>query len=508
MGAGGVACYHARMSDDLVLPPVEWEPLALGDDWTFKLPSPDQLPSDGSEYTTVSLTRDPAWHLLALARGERKPGAPILGPAQLRAGEMVTPLPELICPTLVGTTATLRDVYLGESASNMAGESTRTLRPQRATIVFGPLDEALKAARTSSLWCLNGPPMDFPFTLATDRKRVTRYERRRQGFPDRAHELDSFGFAFDSIELPPPHIGARPCALSKGPRGLPIDATLLPSSIEFAWESPANEPELSDFDHYLAAIGFVIGRRLIPVGLTLFDDQSRQRLHVLRDAWSVDLRAEVRRPSMPPTSISAASLAALVPNFVERAVEFGLHDALWLVWLSTSVPMEAALPNLATALECIMTAWFRSTRTKSHAKYLDDQTWANVSTSPIGALKDALHGQPNAERILRRVQAANNFGVNERFERFFEELELPVDDVERKAISARNKAAHGGGFTASQYQALANTVRAYRTLLHRVVLKLLDWTGSYVDYSSYGFPSRPLADVAGGPEGDGKAAKL
>lgn len=496
------------MVDDLVLPTAEWEPLSLGDEWTFNLPPLDPAHHDGSIYTKVSLSRDPEWHLLGRAQGERKPGAPILDPVQLRAGELVTPLPELICPNVTGTTATLRDVYLSNSSSNMAGESTLMLRPQRATIVFGALDEALKATKTCSIWCLNGSHSDFPFSLTTERKRVTRYERRRQGFPDRVNELDAFGFELDSIELPPPLCGAKPCAFSKGPQELPIDTELLPASIEFEWEAPSEEPKLAEFEHYLAAIGFVIGRRLIPVGLTLFDEQARQRLHVLRSAWSVDLREEVRRPSRPPTSISAASLSTLIPKFVARAVEFGLSDALWLVWLSSSVPMDAALPNLATALECVMTAWFRSTKTKSHAKYLDDKTWAGLSEKPLADLGTTLGERANADRILRRVKGANNFGVNERFERFFEEIELPVGEVELRAIASRNKAAHGGSFTASKYQSLSDTVLAYRTLFSRVVLKLLDWDSSYIDYSSYGFPIRALKDLAGGPAGDGKAAAL
>ncbi|WP_163784190.1 hypothetical protein [Myxococcus vastator] len=496
------------MADDLVLPSVEWEPLSLGLEWKFDLPPLDQAPPDGSTYTKVSLSRDPAGQLLGRAQGERTPGAPILNPAQFRAGELVTPLSELICTTPTGTTATLRDVYLGHATSNMAGESTRTLLPQQATIVFGALDKALNTTRTCSIWCLNGSPSDFPFSLRTKRERVTRYERHRQGFPDRVHELDASGFDLDSIELPPPLCGAKPCAFSKGPQELPIDAELLPAVLEFGWEAPSEEPKLADFEHYLSAIGFVIGRRLIPVGLTLFDDQARQRLHVLRNAWSIDLHKEVRRPSKPPTDISAEPLTTLIPKFVARAAEFGLSDALWLVWLSSSVPMEAALPNLATALESVMTAWFRSTKTKSHAKYLDDQTWTSLSEKPLADLGAALGDRNNADRILRRVKGANNFGVNERFERFFEEIELPVGDVELRAIASRNKAAHGGSFTASKYHSLSNTIMAYRTLFSRVVLKLLDWDSNYIDYSSYGFPTRALNDVAGGPEGDGKAAAL
>ena len=34
--------------------------------------------------------------------------------------------------------------------------------------------------------------------------------------------------------------------------------------------------------------------------------------------------------------------------------------------------------------------------------------------------------------MIRRVQGANNFGVNERFERFFEEIDLPVLELQAR----------------------------------------------------------------------------
>jgi hypothetical protein len=53
------------------------------------------------------------------------------------------------------------------------------------------------------------------------------------------------------------------------------------------------------------------------------------------------------------------------------------------------------------------------------------------------------------------------------------------------------------------YRSLASSVRALQTMFNRCVLKITDGADRYIDYSTYGFPARLLADPLGGPEGDG-----
>lgn len=492
------------MANDLVLPQSEWEPLTLNPRWKFRLSAPKPL---GDYYEDIELSRDDGWRLSGAVSGVRPSGIPDDQPTALRAGQMITPVSEVLASTAVGTSLTLRDVYLGAGTANLGGEVKRLLRASGARIVFGNLDAALAASKSCMVWCLNGPTMgEFPFTIPTDRSRLFRYERKRAGLVDRVRELDGRGFSLDSMAIPAPTGGEPPAVLSAVPKGLPIDYSLRPAAIEFSLPTPALLPSWEQIELYLVALSFAIGRRLVPVGFTLFDGSACERIHDLRSAWAVDLRADAARPSTPPVPVSESALGFLVPQFVQRATQFGLVDAMWLMWLAESVPLEAALPNLATALEGIMTAWFKSTKTKSGGKYMSDAEWAIASATAVSSLGAGLAGRPNADRIERRVRGANNFGVNERFERFFEELNLPVGEVELKAIRARNKAAHGGSFSPSQYQWLGNTIRAYRTLIARVVLALLDWNGEYVDYSTYDFPLRPMREAVRGPMGDGKPA--
>lgn len=490
------------MAEENFLPAIEWEPLTAGDaTWTFSLPEGNAV---GDVFGQLRLTRDADWQLRAVASGESAAGVLLPPETKLRAGQMIPPIPAILAKG-AGSTLTLREAHLGDGRGNLAGAVERDISATYGRIVFLNEPDSVASARSCLVWCLNGPGEDFPFTVLTERRRVVRYERERKDFPARERELKGSLVALDAIRIPPPPGTNVPAVLGTTPKGLNVDPALRPCAVEF--QVSGTVPVWDQLDPYLAGVSFVLGRRLIPVGFTLFDDQARQRLHELRSAWAFDLRADCARRSMAPTPTSEGVLAALVPRFVDRAASLGLDDAMWLVWLAEAVPLEAALPNLASALECLMSAWFKSMKTKSGGKYMSDADWATVSAEPMKSLASALTGRPNADRIERRARGANNFGVNERFERFFEEISLTVGQVEEKAIAARNKAAHGGSFSPSQYQWLADTVRAYRTLVSRVILALLDWDGNYVDYSTYGFPVRPLSDPLGGPAGDGQAAK-
>lgn len=488
----------------------EWEPLSIAGTMDFDLPVDCTLGSDLATFTGFSMAWDAAWLLSGSARGAMNGKfRPPSGGNGIRKGEIVEPIAEVLFSAKDGTVGRLRDVYVGSATFLGSGEATLVIRPQQAAFWIDSIQAALDATRSCSIWCINGPSKEFPFSLWTTRSQSYEFSRSRKGFISRKRSGRGECSALDAIQLPAPKItGTGVCFLTMTPKQLALDHRIRPVALEFVWEKPVQEPQISELSGYLMAVGFVVGRNLIPIGISLFSDESYQVFRCIQSASVLDISAAVVHASMPPVVVDEEGLAKLIPALEGQGDELGLFDAIGKIWLAQSVPVEAALPNLASALECIMNAWFRSNKTKSGGKYLADRDWSLLSKPSLDTLDAALQGQPNAARMVRRAASANNFGVNERFERFFDEIGLPVGDVELKAIQARNKAAHGGGFTSSQMQGLVDTFRAYRVLLSRVILKLLEWERDYIDYSTYGFPSRDLGDPAGGPEGDGVAAKI
>jgi hypothetical protein len=118
----------------------------------------------------------------------------------------------------------------------------------------------------------------------------------------------------------------------------------------------------------------------------------------------------------------------------------------------------------------------------------------------LAAVEAKLLGVEYGDRMSRRIRNAFNMGVNESLEFFFEEIGLPVGEVEWAAIAARNPMAHGSSelFDASKYDEMLHATFAYRTLFNRIILKLLDYSGTYVDRSVEGWPERALDEPMAG----------
>ena len=82
---------------------------------------------------------------------------------------------------------------------------------------------------------------------------------------------------------------------------------------------------------------------------------------------------------------------------------------------------------------------------------------------------------------------------------FFDGIDLPIGDLENKAIGARNFAAHGS-INESKTSILEQhkLAMAYETLISRVILKLIGYSGNYVDYGTLGYPERDINCPVGG----------
>jgi hypothetical protein len=250
-------------------------------------------------------------------------------------------------------------------------------------------------------------------------------------------------------------------------------------------------------------LGFLFGRHILKVGTTEHDDTGVITSEYAQQPWGRDVVATCQGPDRPPIPLPSkgsngteAVFSPLVNRYLAVHDEFDLGPALWTIWTADRLPLGFDLPLLATALERIMNAWFKSTKTKSRGVYIPRADFDVLLAAELDVAAAKLKGKPYAERIERRMRGAFNMGANDRYEIFIEELELPLDEGERNAIRGRNSPAHGGGSN----QNLEADVRlswAYRVLLNRVILHLLGYNGEYVDYSVIGHPSRPLASPIG-----------
>lgn len=117
----------------------------------------------------------------------------------------------------------------------------------------------------------------------------------------------------------------------------------------------------------------------------------------------------------------------------------------------------------------------------------------NSIRKKIDSFYNAESEKSNVSKIMDKIKRANEFGVMERYRIFFEEINLKLESHEWKAIKERHKFVHGHArFKDANWSKIMVYVYTYETLLNKVILKLLDYSGQYIDRSVQGWKNRNL----------------
>lgn len=356
------------------------------------------------------------------------------------------------------------------------------------TLHFGKQSAADQTVTTE--WFISGPgQVHFPRRTVREihqrvvRRRIARTQQEDVPAvvrpPVERHHNEHSGFDYLLLQF-----GSIKALVAEVPKKFcPEWSTAL--SIEYHHEK-GQVPDDSLRDLVADALGFLFGRQLLCIGHTGYDADGYPVEQYACQAWGHGVRKTCITPDLPPFRLRSADVEPffnqVVATFVDRAIDYGLREALWMAWMALRMPVGFDLPLYGAALERIMIAWFKSTRSKSKGVYMPKAEFESLLGDEFLSIDTKLGERQYADRILRRVRGTFQMGVNERFEVFFAELGLPCGAVETEAIRARNDFAHPGGKRTNDDQKQVKLGRAYMTLLNRVILKVLDHSGTYTDY--------------------------
>jgi hypothetical protein len=375
------------------------------------------------------------------------------------------------------------------------------------TLVVGdggePVPAGLGPAAWRTDWFINGPH-DPLFLRSTKRRRKTTFSRERPFNNITVVELPRGGDGRDHFVVDTGQLRFAACQ---------VPDEFAPDwchavGIEYALPLPDEETREAVGE----IVSFVIGRRLLRLGSTVFDATGatiqEEAVNPIGDA----LRALCSGSDHAPVPLATYStevetaLAALVPSYLKLRSPLGLRNALWAYWSACEAPAPIDLALFRAAVEALKTRWFASAGTKSGGVYLAKAEYEKVTKEPFDTVEKALTGavakgladQAGAATILNKLGGAYRMGNNEQVRTFFEEIGLPIGAAEREAMKAANVPAHGGITTGGNIKTLDLHGRAYRALFERTFLRLLGYGGRYVDRATLGFPSRALEEPAGG----------
>lgn len=283
--------------------------------------------------------------------------------------------------------------------------------------------------------------------------------------------------------------------------------------LRFDNEITPSEDEIKTIINFLC---FIFGSIMIPVGYISFGENYSIIDQVYKSNYYKDVKKIMMLSSMPAIPLDfeyikkekinfvqiEERLSGLLKKYADNEQTFILDKIIAYVKCARLSFLDVMMQPLATAIDLLQQIWFKSNKTPSQGKYLKDEQYNEILSKYLESIDKDLAGCLEKDIILNKIKRANNYTLSDREKRFFEEIGLKISEVENTILRERNKSMHGIIGKHDYDRLLALTYGAY-ALTNRIILKLLDYRGDYVDYSTHEFPYRDIEEVLKGPENKG-----
>jgi hypothetical protein len=355
-----------------------------------------------------------------------------------------------------------------------------------------------------SEWYLNGPRLPLMYPRGSGTKLTESYERER-GLPgneeDSFEETKQLGVTrFVFVETDDLSFLVQHSPKSLGPSWSKC------LSIEYrpVW---GGIPDSDSREAIAATTSFLMGRELINVGHTRFAADGRPISQVALNPRKGNLVSLCQgEDELNPVEVDAYRskggikplLEQFVPSYLTLQDELRLTEALRCYWLSREVPIGLNLPVLHAGLETLASSWFDSGRSRSNV-YMQKKDFNALLGAELASAKSKLESHKYGVKILKKLRHAYDMSAKDSLQYFFDDIGLSVGNTERWAIEERHPMAHGAArvFDGTTDKTMIEATRVYQTLFHRIVLKLLGYDGTYIDYGTIGLPIRHISEPSG-----------
>lgn len=260
-------------------------------------------------------------------------------------------------------------------------------------------------------------------------------------------------------------------------------------------------PDAHEREMFKEIVSFIIGRPLLKVGDTEYDETGSVMKEVstspgLPSGYNIISLCQ-SGDSSPIDFQSKAleeTLALLIPRYLRLRDELRLNEALYRYWFAKIHPIGLDLPVFAAAVEGLATSWSKSAKSEIAKQYLSEEEFNKLFEQEVSSFGQKLKTIKFGERVLNRIKGAHRMGSSEQIEHFYTDISLSIGKVEKVAMRSRHAMAHGSSsdYTDQKYNEIVRIRWAYQTLFERVFLKILGYAGNYIDRSSEGWQERNI----------------
>lgn len=242
-------------------------------------------------------------------------------------------------------------------------------------------------------------------------------------------------------------------------------------------------------------ISFILGNHIQQIGTSEFKNGYELISSQSQNPWKGKIKKNSIINPIPlknggDRDFFENQLNKLLGHFISLHEKTSLSDCLWKLWIGCDLSIGTNLPIIASGFEMLINSFLeRNNLIRKYTKK-EKHDYRQMVTEEIESLRAKLTPYDFAPFVLNKLENPFNFGIGEKFKIFFKNisLEFESNSLESKALRARNLMIHVGFdfSTIERQKEIKKLSDAYITLVNRVILRLLDYDGYYVDYSKEG----------------------
>jgi hypothetical protein len=352
-----------------------------------------------------------------------------------------------------------------------------------------------------TLWLSNIPEFVI-WARTTRRVQTAKWTRKRGDVEVTTQAPEGRGTSLDHIEieigiptLGRVQFGAVPRDMADAPD---------PGFLEFH-AGPDGLPSQEIRHSVRNALEFLLGTRLPEIGWSEFSKEGD-----LLQAGLLSNHLRQAKAAQPPglfdsglQRLDETTVQTFVSNYLLLREHYDLDRAVWLFLKAQQAPLDMCAAYVGGAIEVLARGYYDRPENKARSQMLPKLSWKRVHRSIRVLLDEHAESEElrdvadEIEAIKARLGNLNAVSGSKLNLMFLDDLGLEHSDVEHKALLARNNAAHANKLEPSDYPDTHANYRGLQTLFARCLFRLLGVETNYIDYSSLGYPARPISDKQG-----------
>jgi len=250
-------------------------------------------------------------------------------------------------------------------------------------------------------------------------------------------------------------------------------------------------------------VSFILGTQLLSIGNVELDSVHNVLRRRAVNPWGDNVVALCSAHARPPIKLDGHEnrirveqvINLILPTYLEKREPYKLVDVLWKYWIARELAIGTNLPILSSALETLCDSYVDANNLTRKFTREEKEQYHELVKEELKRLEETLEKFEFKNRVIDKIKNPFNVSGNEKLKIFLEHLnfEFPKNSVEQKAIRARNAMAHSSietdEDTSMKYIKLSH---AYEIIVHRVILRILRYNETYLDYHNSHYVERNM----------------